>query len=117
MPVMLKTTYKIIRILFYALLVLIGVTFAVSNRDRVGLTFYPFPYSVSVPMYIIAVTLFIAGALAAWAIIRVSTFKERMLHKRTVRRMQALENEISALRSEQLLQQPAPAKAQITAVK
>lgn len=114
---MFKTTFKIIRILFYALLVLIGVTFAVSNRAHVDLTFYPFPYSVSVPMYIIAVTLFIAGALAAWAIIRVSTFKERMLHKRTLKRMQALENEISALRSEQLLQQSVPPKPQIAVSK
>lgn len=114
---MLKTTFKIFRVLFYALLVLVGVTFAVSNRAHVDLTFYPFPYSLSVPMYIVAVILFTAGAFAAWAIIRVSTFKERMLHKRTIKRMQALENEISALRSEQLMHQPVPSKAQITAVK
>lgn len=114
---MIKTAYKIVRILFYALLVLIGVTFAVSNRAHVDITFYPFPYSLSVPMYIVAVILFGSGAFAAWGIIRVSTFKERMLHKRTIKRMQALENEISALRSEQLMQQSVPAKAQITAVK
>ncbi len=115
---MLKTTYKFVRILFYSLLVLIGVTFCVSNRAHVDLTFYPFPYSISLPMYIVAIVLFVSGALAAWTIIRFATFRERMQHKRTTKRMQALENEISALRSEQLMRQPAaPVAVQITAVK
>ena len=112
---MIKTAYKIVRFLLFALLVIIGVTFAVSNRMLVDLTFFPFPYSLSVPMYIIAITLFAVGALVAWVVIRFATFKERLLHKRTVKRMQALENEISALRSEQLLrQQQAPAAPQIS---
>lgn len=112
---MFKTAFKILRFSLFALLVLIGVTFAVSNRAQVDLTFYPFPYSLSVPMYIVAVTLFVFGLITAWLIIRFAMLKERMGHKRTVKRMQALENEISALRSEQLLrQQQAPVAPQLS---
>lgn len=115
---MFKTTFKIIRYTLYALLVLTGVTFAVSNRAPVDLTFYPLPYALSVPMYLVAVSLFAAGALTVWFITRVGLFSERRLHKKTTKRMQALENEIAALRSEQLLRQEQPHNAmQITAIK
>lgn len=104
---MIKTTYKIARVTAYALLVLLGVTFAVSNRARVDLTFFPLPYSLSVPMFVVAIVLFAAGALTAWLIIRFTMMKERSLHRKTTKRMQALENEIAALRSEQLARQQA----------
>lgn len=107
---MIRTTFKFLRFSFYALLVLLGVTFAVSNRTTVELTFFPLPYSLSVPMFIVAIVLFSAGVATAWAIMRVSAMRERSLHRKTIKRMQALENEIAALRSEQLLRQDFAAK-------
>lgn len=114
---MLRTSVKIVRFMSYALLVIIGVTFAVSNRARVDLTFYPLPYSLSVPLFLVAIILFSGGALTAWLIIRIGMVKERLHHRKTVKRMQALENEIALLRSEQLARQTAPAAKPLALVK
>jgi uncharacterized integral membrane protein len=98
----LRTSVKILRLSFYSLLVIAGVVFAASNHARVDLTFWPLPYSLSVPMFMVAIVLFAMGALTAWVILRYATFKERLQHRKTTKRMQALENEIAALRSEQM---------------
>lgn len=100
---MLRSIAKLLRITISAVLIVAGVTFAVSNRTPVELTFFPLPYSLSVPMFVVAIVLFSAGALTAWLICRISGMKERMLHRKTTKRMLALENEIAALRSEKLV--------------
>lgn len=102
---MFRTLLKFLRYGAYASLVVLGVTFAVSNRASVDLTFFPLPYSLSVPMFIVAIVLFTAGVFTAWLILRFSMMKERMQNRKNLKRMQALENEISALRSEQLARQ------------
>lgn len=103
---MFRTLLKFLRYGAYALLVVLGVTFAVSNRASVELTFFPLiSYSLSVPMFIVAIVLFTAGVFTAWLILHFSMLKERMQNRKNIKRMQALENEISALRSEQLARQ------------
>lgn len=53
-----------------ALVALVMVVFAVSNRAVVSLTFFPLPVAIDAPLYLVviaaAVLGFIVGALVAW---------------------------------------------------
>ena len=53
-----------------ALIALVVVVFAVSNRTAVALTFFPLPAAVQAPLYLIVIVAlaigFIVGALVAW---------------------------------------------------
>ena len=97
-----RTIIRVARILLFSLWVLLGVTFAVSNRQAVSLTFFPLPYEINVPLFLVAIFLFAAGALTAWVLVRFSMVRERMAHRKALKRMQALESEISQLRADQL---------------
>lgn len=98
---------KILTFFFYAIIIFIGVTFAVSNRGRVDLTFFPVPYIASVPVFLFAIVVFALGCFLGWGIAHMGTFKRHLQHRETNKRMAALENELTALRSEQMLRKPA----------
>jgi len=108
-----RTTAKILGYTTYAAVILLGVTFAVSNRARVDLTFFPLPYTLSMPVFLLAILLFAAGAFTGWFLAHLGVSKERRQSRQTAKRATALENEIAALRSEKLAKQqlpPAPTK-------
>lgn len=104
-----RTIMRVARLLLFTLWVLLGVTFAVSNRQTVSLTFFPLPYEMNVPLFIVALFLFTFGAITAWVLMRFSLVKERMTHRKALKRTQALESEIAQMRAEQLAKQ-APTK-------
>ena len=92
---------KFIRIVFYALLILVGVTIAVGNHSEVKLTLFPFPYEIVMPVFIFAMVFFILGLLLGWLLTRIKTLKIARNHKTQTQRVGALENELIAMRSEQ----------------
>jgi uncharacterized integral membrane protein len=53
-----------------ALVALVVVVFAVSNRATVALTFFPLPAEVQAPLYLVVIAAvilgFLIGALVAW---------------------------------------------------
>lgn len=95
---------KILSFCFYAILIILGVTFAVSNRSRIDLNFFPFV--LSVPLFLFAIVVFALGSLLGWSIARVGHFGKHRAHKEANKRIAALENELAAHRSEQLLRKP-----------
>jgi len=105
----LRALAKFFKTAFYSLLILLGVIFAVGNRGRIDLTFFPLPYTLSMPLFLFAFIVFAAGALLGWMITHVGTVQYRRGHKQSTKRVAALENELGAVRSEQMMQQATPA--------
>jgi uncharacterized integral membrane protein len=101
---MLRTTAKIIKICFYGAVILAGVTFAVSNRGKVDLTFYPLPYVLSMPLFLFSILIFSAGIFCGWFLSGIKSLGRRSEHKKAAKRVAALENELGTLRSEQAIQ-------------
>ncbi len=99
---MLRTIGKILKFCFYAALVALAVTFAVSNRTHIDLIFFPLPYVVSMPIFLFAIVVFTLGILLGWSVARVAGMKRGREHRQVSKRVAALENEIGALRSEQM---------------
>lgn len=99
---MIRTTVKILKICFYSAVVLIGVTFAVSNRGKVDLTFYPLPYVLSLPMFLFAILVFSIGVVFGWLLAGLKGSMHRRAHRKVSKRVEALENEITAMRVDQI---------------
>jgi uncharacterized integral membrane protein len=80
--------------------VLLLIPFAVSNRAPVSLGFWPLPFLVALPLYLLVLSLllvgFIIGATAAWLACR----RARRESRRRRRRVEALERELVAARSQ-----------------
>jgi len=98
---MLRTTTKILKVCIYGAIILAGVTFAVSNRGMVELTFYPLPYVVSMPLFLFFILTFAIGATLGWSIGRVKVGSYRRAHKQAIQRIEALENELGTMRTNQ----------------
>jgi lipopolysaccharide assembly protein A len=80
--------------------VVLLIPFAVSNRAPVSLGFWPLPFLVALPLYLLVLALllfgFVIGAAAAWLAGR----RTRRELRRRRRRVEALERELVAARSQ-----------------
>jgi uncharacterized membrane protein YciS (DUF1049 family) len=103
---MFQTVKKVFKLCIYAIVILLGVTFAVGNRARVDVSFFPLPYAASVPLFLFAIIIFALGILLGWLIARYGSLKSHLSHKKANNRIAALENELAALRSQQLIKSP-----------
>ena len=99
---MLRTLFTLLKFAFYALLVVIGVTFAVQNRSKVDVSLFPLPYVFEAPLFLIAIFTFALGSLLGWSIAHRGGREHRRGHREAGKRVAALENELSARRSEQV---------------
>ena len=76
------------------------IPFAISNREPVSLGLWPLPFLVDLPLYLLVLVLllggFIIGAAATWIAGR---HLRRELRRRR-RRVEALERELTAARSQ-----------------
>ncbi len=100
---MIRTTAKIIKVCFYAAIILAGVVFAISNRGKVDLTFYPIPFAISMPLFLFTIMSFSIGVIWGWLIGGFKAGRFRRAHKKASKRVEALENELGAMRSEQIV--------------
>lgn len=100
---MLNTLAKLIKFCFITILVLAGVTLAVQNRGSIDLSFYPLPYAITMPLFLFAIIMLVTGVLLGWVVTHYKTFHIRRAHKNAGKRVAALENELTAIRSEQLI--------------
>ncbi len=91
---------KIIKVFLYSVLIMAGITFSVSNRTKIELTLFPLPYAISVPIFLFGITIFLCGLLLGWTILKFKMVRAVRHDKASVARVVALENELSALRSE-----------------
>ena len=80
--------------------VVLLIPFAVSNRAPVSIGFWPLPFLVALPLYLLVLSLlllgFVIGAAAAWLAGR---HVRRELRRRR-RRVEALERELVVARSQ-----------------
>lgn len=93
---------------FLLVLAVLLIVFAVSNRETVSLAFWPFPFLVEAPLYLLFfLTLLIGGligAAAAW----LAGGRSRRDLRRQRRRIEALERELVATQSQLAVPDPQP---------
>ena len=87
-----------------ALVALVVVVFAVSNRAVVSLTFFPLPAALDAPLYLVviaaAVLGFIVGALVAWLGAGKHRREARHLRRRIDRLQQDVHKSLPAIAKE-----------------
>jgi len=74
------------------------IPFAASNRDPVSLTFWPLPFLVNLPLYLLVLLLLLVGFVIGAAATRIAGRKIRRELRRRRRRIEALERELVAAR-------------------
>lgn len=91
------------RVLGRALLLVIAVlliVFAVSNREVVSLAFWPFPFLVEAPLYLLFFVTLLIGGLIGSATAWLAGGRNRRDLRRQRRRIEALERELTATQSQ-----------------
>jgi uncharacterized integral membrane protein len=90
-----------------ALVTVIFLAFAVSNREVVNLSLFPFPYAADLPVFLLTIASFAFGVIIGGITISFKHAKTRREAKAEHKRIDALENEINALKSERPPRPPA----------
>lgn len=84
-------------------LIVIGFTlllagFSVVNRHLIVLEFYPMPFEMELPVYLLMLIMFFGGFLLAWLLDRFNFIKLSHRAHRAEQRSHALEEEVARLR-------------------
>ena len=89
---------KLIHWLVTVPLALVLVVFAVDNRATVNVNFWPTPFEIDMPFYLVVLAAlligFLLGELTAW----INGGKKRRVAREKGRRVRELESELEALR-------------------
>src|SRR5438445_10037760 len=88
------------RVAMMLLAALLLFPFAVSNRAIVSLELWPLPFLVDLPLYLLVLLLLLAGFLTGAATAWITGRRVRRELRRRRRRVEALEGELKAARSE-----------------
>lgn len=95
---------SITKIIIFVLLGLLVAAFISSNTDTTNLSLFPLPYEITLPLFVVALSMLFLGLLLGGFIVYLGQLKKTFLLKRDIRKskknMQAMENEIRALRLE-----------------
>jgi uncharacterized integral membrane protein len=89
---------KLIRWLVTAPLALVLVVFAVSNRETVSVTFWPTPFEIDMPLYLVVLAALLLGFLLGQFIAWINGGKKRREARDKARRVRELESEVENLR-------------------
>jgi len=103
------------RILYRAGLLVIAIfliLFAVSNRETASVGFWPLPFLVDVPLYLLCFLSLVIGALIGVATAWIAGHGKRRELRSRRRRIEALERELTATQS-QIRNHSEPAKTQL----
>ena len=76
------------------------IPFALSNREHVSLGLWPLPFLVDLPLYLLVVLLLLAGFVIGAAATWIAGRRTRRELRRRRRRVEALERELVASRSQ-----------------
>ena len=76
------------------------IPFAVSNRATVSLGLWPLPFLIDLPLYLLVLLLLLAGFVAGATTVWMAGRRVRRELRRRRRRVEALEGELKAARSE-----------------
>jgi len=103
------------RILYRAGFLVIAIfliLFAVSNRDTVSVAFWPLPFLVDMPLYLLCVLSLVIGTLIGVATAWMAGHGKRRELRSRRRRIEALERELTATQS-QIRKHPEPPETQL----
>ena len=103
------------RILYRAgflVLAIFLILFAVSNRDTVSVAFWPLPFLVDMPLYLLCVLSLVIGTLIGVATAWMAGHGKRRELRARRRRIEALERELTATQS-QIRKHSEPAETQL----
>ncbi|MDE3015307.1 MAG: DUF1049 domain-containing protein [Pseudomonadota bacterium] len=93
---------------FAALLIAVAFAgFAAANRGMVSLRFFPLPYAVDMPQFLLALLCFALGAAAGRLALGLSLHRARRLIRLERQRVEALEHELALLRQKKQAAMPA----------
>lgn len=76
------------------------LTFAVSNREVVNISLFPLPYAADLPVFLLSIICFALGVIIGGIIMSFKFSKSWRQARSEHKRVEALENQISAMRSE-----------------
>lgn len=88
---------RFIRYGVQALLLLAAVAFAVSNRQTITLSLFPFDYEIVLPLFLLILGTFFAGWLLGGTSALFTKLDARKNSRHLQERIAALENEVAAL--------------------
>ena len=96
----------------FLVIAVVLILFAVSNRETVAVGFWPLPFLVEVPLYLLCFLSLAIGALIGMAIAWMAGHRTRRELRARRRRIDALERELVATQS-QLDDYQGPARTQL----
>lgn len=91
---------KFIKFLCIIIISIVFIVFCVFNREVITVSLLPFPYTINLPIFILALLSMAIGIIIASFILNIKLFRVKHLVKNTKQRMEAVENENKILRSE-----------------
>ncbi len=98
---------KTVKFIVLLLLALVFIIFCVVNHGPVTISLFPVPYSFDIPVFVLALLSMAFGVMITGVVMNIKLLKNYSSNRKTIQRMQAVENEIKALRSEREQSLPA----------
>jgi uncharacterized integral membrane protein len=77
----------------------LAIPFAVSNREPVSLGFWPLPFVVDLPLYLLVLVLLLVGFAVGAVVTWIAGGRVRRESRRRRQRVEALERQLAAARS------------------
>ena len=112
---MFRGFFSFVSLLVYLLIGAIIVAFAVTNRAPVEVSFYPAPYTMQLPLFVLSMLIFALGLVFGGIQSTMSGFKRKRELRMERKRIAALENEVATLKTELARVEPVPAQRLETA--
>ncbi len=91
-----------IKWLFILAFILMTAGFCVVNRHFITLEFYPLPWQVELPVYLLLLFSFMAGFFICWLSSRLQNTKLRLRARKAEHKNDALKEEVTRLRHQPL---------------
>jgi putative membrane protein len=88
--------------LILALVALVLILFAVSNREAVSVALWPLPATIELPLYLVVLGMLIIGFLSGQFVTWIAGWRWRREARRSRERIARLERELDAARAEAL---------------
>ncbi len=91
---------RLIRWIMLGTLSVLVLVFALSNRQKVGVSFFPFETSLELPLYVIFFITLMVGVFLGGIFTLIEKLKEILMLRKKDQTINALKNEVEALRAE-----------------
>lgn len=89
---------KFIKLIILTVVTVIAVTFSLSNRTQVALSFYPFSYELHLPLFLLLFLSFIIGITIGGSSSIIKTLKLRRAARSSKKQLAKVEKELVTLK-------------------